>query len=141
MLVTIQKEEEERRRDALVAIEEAVILHDEVQEVCGFLLRRWVGLLTCETRVDVADGGTERVILLYAKQAGLVAKAHARNHLAALIVVKDVGTSRTLWTTECLVVVVVQQVERGRVAADDVERLAGGEVPLGKTRHYVDHLT
>ena len=60
--------EEKRGGDALVAVREAVVLRDEVEEVRGLLLRGGIEIFAAERLVHRAEGGLERAVLLVAEE-------------------------------------------------------------------------
>lgn len=80
-----------------------------------------IGVLASKSRIDVSDAGTEGVVLLYAKEIRLAAKAHVGYDLSALVIRNHIGITLSFWAGDGLMVVVIQEVERRRIAPHDVE--------------------
>ena len=84
--VALEEVEKESRRDALVAVREAVVLCDEVEKVRGLLLCRRIKILTAKRLVHRAKGGLEGAVLLVAEKRGIGGKLHAVDELPAFLV-------------------------------------------------------
>ena len=80
-----------------------------------------IGVLASKSRIDVSDAGTEGVVLLYTKEIRLAAKAHVGYDLSALVIRNHIGITLSFWAGDGLMVVVIQEVERRRIAPHDVE--------------------
>ncbi len=101
-----------------------MVFHHQVQQVGRLLLQAGVNLLTCEGLVDIADAAPERVVFLHAENGALAAEPHAIDHCAALLVRQHVHGLAALRGAQALVIVVVEQVERGSKRLHDLGDVA-----------------
>ena len=75
-IVHVQEIQEERGGDALVAVVERMVLHDEIQQVRGLFLESRVHLLPAEAMVDRRDARAEGVVLLDTEQVAVARELH-----------------------------------------------------------------
>lgn len=89
---------------AFVAVGEWVVLHDEVKQVCCFLLNARVQVLAAEGLLHCAENAAERVV-------GLRTEHHVFRELSCDLVVKLDGGLGTAWGCEGTAVVPVKKLE------------------------------
>ena len=66
--VIVEKPQEQRGSNALVAVAERVVLSDQVEQHSGFLLDAGIEILAIKGLINLPDAALERVVLLVAKQ-------------------------------------------------------------------------
>ena len=65
--VALQKIQEQSGGDSLVAVGEAVVFRDEIEQVRRLLLRRWIEVLSAKRLIDRPKRGLERTVFLIAE--------------------------------------------------------------------------